>query len=331
MKNVFVILCSLFCTWQTVDAHVGYLIPKTPMVSGTDTSFLVQAFTNTHDIWIVIGSIFVIIIFLILEHYIPVLRREVAHIKERVDSYSVFIPWILRLSVGIALIGAGIHGYLLSPVTDSVVTAFSTLQVVLGFFMLSGFLVMPTAIAILVLYIYALTYETYIIGNLEMLGAVLALLLLDNERPGLDDLLGIPHLSPLKRWKSYAPLVLRLTIGIAMLFLALYEKMLNPHWAGLVVEQFGLQHIIPVSVPLWVFGTGIVELVIGVALIIGFRTRLVSAIAFIVLSLSFFYFGEEVTSHITLFGVLSTLFITQGGPLSTDNFFNKNPTIYLKK
>ena len=69
---------------------------------------------------------------------------------------------------------------------------------------------------------------------------------------------------------------------------------------------------------MWVLSTGIIEFIIGLTLVLGAYTRLASAIAFAVLSLSFFYFGEDVASHITLFGILSVLFITQGGKVSVD-------------
>lgn len=40
----------------------------------------------------------------------------------------------------------------------------------------------------------------------------------------------------------------------------------------------------------------------GLLLVLGIKTRLTAVIAFIVLSLSFFYFQESVYSHVTLFG-----------------------------
>lgn len=59
---------------------------------------------------------------------------------------------------------------------------------------------------------------------------------------------------------------------------------------------------------------------------LGLFTRVSAGIAFIVLSLSFFYFGEDVSSHITLFGILSVLFVTQGGAWSLDKkLFRTNP------
>jgi uncharacterized membrane protein YphA (DoxX/SURF4 family) len=74
---------------------------------------------------------------------------------------------------------------------------------------------------------------------------------------------------------------------------------------------------------MWVFSAGIIEVLIGLALVAGFYTRLSSAIAFVVLSMSFFYFGEDVSSHITLFGILAVLFITRGGIWSLDCKRNK--------
>jgi uncharacterized membrane protein YphA (DoxX/SURF4 family) len=105
-----------------------------------------------------------------------------------------------------------------------------------------------------------------------------------------------------------------------MMFLAVYEKFLNPHLSEIVVYNYHLTSIIPVISEMWVLSAGIIEFLVGLFLFLGFKTRLTSAIAFIVFSLSFFYFGEEVYSHVTLFSVLSVLFVTGGVKLSIDNF-----------
>ena len=122
------------------------------------------------------------------------------------------------------------------------------------------------------------------------------------------------------------PLILRFGVGFAMIFLAVYEKILNPHLSELVVTNFGLMNVVPVSPEMWVLSTGLIEFAVGLALILGLFTRISAGIAFIVLSLSFFYFGEDVASHITLFGTLSVLFITQGGAWSLDKLlYRTNP------
>lgn len=103
-----------------------------------------------------------------------------------------------------------------------------------------------------------------------------------------------------------------------MMFLAIYEKLLNPHASEIIVRDFNLTSVFPASPEMWILGAGIVEFIIGAMLVLGWYTRLSSAIAFAVLSLSFFYFGEEVSSHIMLFGTLSVLYITRGGSWSID-------------
>jgi uncharacterized membrane protein YphA (DoxX/SURF4 family) len=67
-----------------------------------------------------------------------------------------------------------------------------------------------------------------------------------------------------------------------------------------------------------VLSAGAVECLVGILLVLGFKTRLISAIAFAILTLSFFFFGEDVYSHITLFGILSVLFVSGAGKMSVD-------------
>jgi len=230
----------------------------------------------------------------------------------------------LRLSLGIALIGASVAHVLISPVLQ--VGAFAGIELIVGFALLAGFLVVPSAIVALILYIIALSQSFYIVGNLELASALISLLILGSMRPGLDDLFGVPHIKT-ERFKKYVPLLLRLGIGGALVFLSLYEKVLNPHVSDLVVDKYGLNNIIPVGAAMWVFAVGMIELVVGLFILIGFQTRLITAIAFVVLMTTFFFFKEEVYSHVTLFGVLSALFITGAGPWSLDGLLKRRSTV----
>jgi uncharacterized membrane protein YphA (DoxX/SURF4 family) len=124
--------------------------------------------------------------------------------------------------------------------------------------------------------------------------------------------------TPIKKWEKYIPLIGRLGLGISMTYLALYEKIFNPHLSELVVSKFHLTSAIGVSPAMWVLSAGIIEFAVGLFIIIGFHTRLTSAIAFVVVTTTFFFFKEEVYAHVTLFGMLSVLFITGGGHYSVD-------------
>jgi uncharacterized membrane protein YphA (DoxX/SURF4 family) len=248
------------------------------------------------------------------------IRNWIIAIRMRLDTYTEYIPWILRLSLGIAFIGASVAHVLISPILP--VAAFAGIELLVGFFLLSGFLVVPSAVIGFILYIVALSQKFYIVGNLEVAVGLIALLILGSSRPGVDDILGIPHLHA-EKFKKIVPFLLRIGIGGALVFLSLYEKILNPHVSDLVVQKYHLVSIIPVGAAMWVFAVGIIELAVGLFILIGFQTRLVTAIAFLVLMTTFFFFKEEVYSHVTLFGMLSVLFITGGGMLSLDSVLKR--------
>jgi uncharacterized membrane protein YphA (DoxX/SURF4 family) len=122
----------------------------------------------------------------------------------------------------------------------------------------------------------------------------------------------IPQLQ-FSKLSRYAPLVARVGLGFSMAYLAVLEKVLNPHWSEAVVQRYHLQSAVPVSAELWVLGAGLIELAVGLAILLGYRVRLFAAVAFGVLSVSFFFFNESVYSHVTLFATLSIIYILGSG------------------
>ncbi|MDA8611472.1 DoxX family protein [Candidatus Pacebacteria bacterium] len=333
MKRILFIFIAIFFVLNLItpkaEAHVRYLVDESAVeeYGGLDNEFLLSALL---DIGIILLTFAGILLAILIATKVSFVREKLNDVGRRADGYSVFAPWMLRLSLGIALIGSGTAQTLISPVLEGFGT-FATLQILLGFLVMSGFLVVPAAIVALGLYIFGLMTDWYLIGNLDFAAISLALIFMNNEKPGVDDLLGIEKLNVCTQkficaCRNLTPLILRLGLGSAMMFLAVYEKILNPHLSELIVTGFGLVNVIPVSPEMWVLSTGIIEFVIGLAIFFGIFTRISSAIAFVVISLSFFYFGEDVSSHITLFGALSVLFITQGGAWSVDKKLKKiNP------
>lgn len=318
--KLFLITCILFLFSQVSFAHVGYVVPEyeRERFAGIDFDFLLRALKNPFNVLLVFLTIVLVLLIYFLLKRSKFFMIYVARIEEKAESYYELISWMLRLGLGIAFIGAGVEKVLISPLLP-ISSPFPSLEILLGFLFLLGFLLTPTIFISIILFLFALSKNFYLLGNLEILASLIALLILSQPKPGLDDLLGIPSFSFLKSFKDFTPLILRIGIGGAMMFLAVYEKFLNPHLSEIVVRNYHLTSIIPVSPEMWVFSAGIIEFLVGLFLFLGFKTRLTSTIAFIVLSLSFFYFGEEVYSHVTLFSVLSVLFVTGGGKLSIDN------------
>lgn len=317
--KLLILLIAIILQPATSFAHVGYVLTGGEIHKnvGSDFNFLLGALHNSFNLFLIFGTLILIaLIYFILRHNSWFLSKVKAVVK-RTASYYELIPWMLRLSLGIALIGAGVAGVLVSPSLAGFSQS-SFFQILLGFLLLTGFLLSPSAFLAIILFFFALSKNFYLIGNLDFLAAAIVLFILANPKPGFDDLLGIPFFSPFKSLQEWAPLILRIGIGGAMMFLAVYEKFLNPHLSAAVVQNYNLASVIPVSPEMWVLSAGLIEFAVGFLLFIGFRTRLVAAIAFMVLTLSFFYFGEAVYSHVTLFGVLSVLFVTGGGKLSFD-------------
>ncbi len=303
-------------------AHVGYVTTPEEMAAnaGADWAFLLTPLLDPIYLALMIGTAIAIPLLVWLARKLTLIQRMRDHIKTHAIRYDTLIPWMLRLSLGIMLIGAGVHHSLILP---SVPAAgwLGTLEILLGFLLLAGLLTGFAAFGAIALYAYALVQDWYAVGNLDVLAIAFAILVLGNALPGIDDLFGF-ELFP--RWhglRAYAPTILRIGIGIAFSFLAVYEKLLNPRLSAVVIEKFALDAIIPVSVPMWVLAAGLIELAVGLAILFGLMTRLSVATAFIVLSLSFFFFGEDVASHITIFGTLSVLFVTGGGPWSIDSWW----------
>jgi uncharacterized membrane protein YphA (DoxX/SURF4 family) len=309
--KLFFVLGILFLSFQVSLAHVGYVVSESERerFAGADFDFLLRALKDPINVLLIFLTIaFVLLIYFLLKRS-KLFMSYVARIEEKAESYYELIPWMLRLGLGIAFIGAGVAKVLISPILP-ISPPFPFLEILLGFFLLLGFLLTPTILISIILFLFALSKNFYLLGNLEIFSSLIALLILSQPKPGLDDLLGIPSFSFLKPFKNFVPLILRIGIGGAMMFLAVYEKFLNLHLSEIVVHNYHLTSIIPVSPEMWVLSAGIIEFLVGLFLFLGFKTRLTSAIAFVVLSLSFFYFGEEVYSHVTLFSVLSVLFVT---------------------
>ena len=306
-------------------AHVAYVVSHEEMSEnmGVDFGYIFRPFLELETwIYVLASIVAVLIIWHIANNYAPI-KKNLAYAKAKLESYHELIPWILRLCLGITLISAGSERVLISPVLDGM-GAFATVQIIIGFLYLLGFLLVPVTIVTIILYILALSTDFYLIGNMDVLALALGFLVFHSARPGLDDMLGFSLLSHIRIKREYLAPMIRFGIGISMIFLAFYEKILNPHMAELVVNQYSMTEFIPVSPALWVSGAGIVELIVGLFLLIGLFTRSTACVAFLVLTASFFFFKESVASHVTLFGILSIVTIEGGGKWSIDKWWQKS-------
>ncbi|MEN9582390.1 MAG: hypothetical protein RL641_344 [Candidatus Parcubacteria bacterium] len=318
MRYIAMVFSFLFLGAHTASAHVAYVVPASSLANkgGIDFAFFFSPLQNINYYVIVLCTFLMIVAIYYLGHHIPLLIKEFAHIKRRLINYGPLVPWILRLGLGILFIGAAFHHVFISPIMSDIGNL-APYELVIGFSLLVGFLITPSILAIIGFYLVALFHDGYILGNLEVLGSAIALFLLADGRPGFDDIAGAPTLIRAK-FAKYVPLVLRITLGSAFIFLAFYEKIFNPHYFTSVVENYHLTSVIPVSAAMWTFSVGMIELLVGLFILFGFKTRITSVVAFFVVTTTFFFFKEDIYSHVSIFAVLSVLFITGGGKYSID-------------
>ena len=320
MKKLLLLFTTLTLFPLKALAHVRYIATKQEQANLSQMDF--QTFFSPlsepkYLMMVIVTLIVVVLAYWFLDHN-KFFHRWAEHMAHVGESYKPFVPWITRLSLGIILIGGATGDFLISPVLETPYAWMSIIQLIIGFFLMAGFMTGLSAVVALILFIAALVRDPYLIGSFDILALILSLFALDSRRPGIDDIAGIPDFLHIKALRKYLPTILRVGIGIGMTYLAVVEKILTPELAAFVAETTGLVNVIPVSATMWAFSAGIIEFAVGVMLIIGWKTRLAAVAALVILSMSFFYFGEDVTSHVTLFGTLSAVFILGVGRLGID-------------
>lgn len=308
---------------QPAFAHVSYVVDpaKLKALSGADWPFLLSPLSDSLYVTLIVVTILVTAAVIAACELLPQPRAFCRTMHDRVLTYSDFIPMILRTALGVALIVAGTRSAIFLPNVPG--TAFGTPEVVLGFCLMIGFMTRASALAALVLYFYGLFTSQYLLGTMESAAVALLIAAYGAERPSVDELLSADileaTLKPVwKRLRENTGVVLRLAMGFTMIWLAVTEKALNPRVSEAVVIDFGLESVIPVSSAMWVFSVGVIELAVGLVLVLGLFTRTFAFIAFVVLTLSFFYFKEDVAGHVTFFGTLLIMMITGAGQGSLD-------------
>ena len=248
---------------------------------------------------------------------------------KRAETYGEYLPWIVRLSVGLVLIGSGLSRVLFMP-TMPAGGLMSLLLTGAGFLLLVGFAVRPAALVALGAYLVTLLGNPELVMMLDVAGALGVAILLGPGRPSLDDLLrsAFPRGPGARaatenlgegRYDDAVPLLVRLGLGGAFAASGIADKLLIHDQALAAVEQYRLTDIVPVAPELWVVGAAIIETALGLAIVLGVLTRFSAVVGFVVLTLAMFALPDDpVIAHVGLFGLCSVLVITGAGRWSLD-------------
>ncbi|ADD04001.1 DoxX domain protein [Natrialba magadii ATCC 43099] len=334
LASVFV-LSLLILAPSRVSAHEEYVVDDEEDVALGE--FFSEALSDPHVIGpLVAGALAVA---LLVGGYLLVrpFQRDLAAFRFAMREYIEYVPWLLRISLGIPLIGAGFSGYFISPALEF---DLRLLQIALGFLLLFGLATRVVALVGLATRVVGVVIWPTLLLQLEFVGGLAAIALLGSGQPSADHVLqrvaGSPgtvyrRLDPVHErargfqaridpYERYLPAVVRVGLGATFIYLGVTQKLLQPGLALAVVDRYDLTAVIPASPELWVMGAGLAEAGLGIAIILGFFTRASAAAALAMFSLTLFALPDDpVLAHVALFGMASVLLITGGGPYALDS------------
>lgn len=307
--------------------HVAYVTEEEP--SPDPLGFLLDALADPVTLLVLGGGAIVTLALIAAWARLRPLEPARERLVRRAESYRPYVPWMLRLAIGLVVIGAGLGRALFAPNVPLegwphlVLTA-------LGFLLLLGFAVRPAALLALAVYLVALVLDPRLIVIFDVAGGLAAIALVGPGAPSLDDLLRAafpraPGREPATgtvsetRYDDVVPLLMRIGLGGAFVASGIADKLLIYERALDAVEKFGLTGVVPVSPELWVVGAAAVETGLGIAILLGVLTRFGAVVGFAVLTLALFALPDDpVVAHVGLFGLASVLVVLGGGRWSVD-------------
>ncbi|WP_222918658.1 DoxX family protein [Natrinema sp. SYSU A 869] len=327
-------LAFLLRTVGTARAHEEYVVDEERDV--TVGEFFAESLTDPFVVGPLLAGGVAVVVVIAIYLVVRPLPRDIASFRAAMQEYTEYVPWLLRISFGIPLIGAGFSGYFISPALH---VELRLLQVTLGFFLLFGLATRVVAMFTLAAYLVGLAFRPILVLQLEFVGGLLALALLGSGRPSADHVLQYVagtsgtvygRFDPvydrarafqgwIRRYRSLMPTIVRIGLGCTFISLGLGQKLLRPGIALAVVDRYDLTAVVPASPELWALGAGLAEVGLGLALVIGVFTRTSAATAIGVFTLTLFALPDDpVLAHVGLFGLASVLLITGSGPYAVD-------------
>ncbi|MCU4924425.1 DoxX family protein [Halobacteria archaeon AArc-dxtr1] len=335
LVGIVVASVALFALSGTANAHEEYVVDEERDVSVGE--FFGDALADPMVVApLAVGGLAVLVVGLVYLRYQP-FSRDLAAFRAAMAEYHSYVPWLLRISLGIPLIGAGFAGYFISPALE---VELRILQVALGFLLLFGLATRVVALCALATYLVGVAIWPILFLQFEFVGGLLALALVGSGKPSADHVLqrvsGSPETvygrfdvvyGPARSFQSwiepyarYMPTVTRVGLGLTFIYLGATQKLLQPGLALAVVDRYDLTAVVPVAPELWVLGAGLSEVTLGIVLIAGLFTRASAATAIAIFTLTLFALPDDpVLAHVALFGMASVLLITGGGPAALDN------------
>lgn len=237
---------------------------------------------------------------------------------ERLAALYSLVPLILGIHIAVPLLVNGVQGKLFSP--DVVLRpGFSNFlglaETFIALALFYGAFTRLAAVALAGLWLVGL----FVVGPQSMLDNIFYLgfagfFFLAGRGPISVDRLALPRLEPPAHLMRYAVPVLRIGLGLSLVFVAFTEKFANLPLAEAFLQEYPLNFTqalgIPIPNEIFILMAGSVELLIGLWLAFGIFPREIVLVALIPINLTLTIFNwTELIGHLPIYGAMSVFLI----------------------
>ena len=300
MKNISSAIISLFIYLFTVTktyAHEVYVLTPERFSDGLKTytqNPFSTLFTKQHISITIL--IFVSLVSFYALSYVLLKTKWGYFFSHHVEKLARFGKPILRLSLGISLIFSAFSHSLFGPelsIAKYSLAPFIEIALYLsGFMFIFGFFIQIAAPLALSLFLYAFfTFGFYTITYIGYAGVIL-FFMLDKK-------------------KFNTQILLRILLGIGLLYTAYTIKIQHQHLFTDVYNQYRLQQFFQLDSIFASSIAGVLELGVGLFVIFGFTLIPTLFILLLFLTFFLFYLGENLWPHIIIYGISIYLFLNQ--------------------
>lgn len=244
----------------------------------------------------------------------------------RLDRLTPLMFLLIRLSLAAALALGAMRGNIFGPELSLAELPYSRLIqgaiYALAFLLTLGWMTELSALVVLAVYLLVLyTFGSYVLVYLPYVWVALAFVGYGAGRFSLDHR-SVRPIHPLKP-KPFQVTWLRWALAIGLIGGAVGIKILHPAVTLAVVNQY---QIFPASPAFFAMGATLSELMFGLFILVGFQSRTVALVAFILLGSAQIFFKEILWPHLPLYALAGYIVAAGNGPFALDQWLAKRLT-----
>lgn len=300
----------------TLFAHETWFVPgDDPAQDATDWSFVL----DTLPIALLVAAVVVMFAVRLIARVWP--GVDIGFLARMVP----FMPFVVRIHLGISLFGLVSLGSYLSPAMpldkDVLGAALGAIMVVVAVLMIAGWHTRAAAWLLIVAGpIGMLEYGVWpVLHRIDLLGLALCILVWGPGRWSADHETGRVREPSLVR-DAQAIWILRMTVGAALIIVAFAEKLANPELARAFLDlhpNFNIPKLIglPLGTDSFILMAGLIEVLFGLLVISGALPQVGVVAIGIPFNATLWFFGApELLGHLPIYGAMLVLLCYGSSP-----------------